>query len=473
MRSAPALLLILAAACSLPGRATDPRPALAPRAGPAIQISGASPFDCGPPGAPTRNAAVEPSLAVDPKNPSILVAAWQQDRATGSSLGGIVTGRSLDGGSTWTTAVMPGLTDCTGGPFTGTSDPWVSIGPDGTAYLTALGLRTGGARFGGIVASTSSDHGLHWSHPVPVVANDDPLNAIDKEVVLADSRHPGTAYCVWVLYRLHAPTDNPTISSTQFSRTSDGGRTWSPPRRVYGAETENQNHLLNQLPDGSLLDAFTEASVLPGADDIRPLPVRVRAMRSTDSGETWSSPSTVATFTDSAVLDPADGRGLRLTGQENATAAGADGNAYTAWFENDRQAASRILVSRSGDGGRSWEPAVVAVQGRSQVLPPTLAVAGDGSVGLLWYDFRNFHGAGPLQTDAWLTISRDHGRTWREIHLAGPFDLRSAPLASGGPFVGDYEGLVGLPRGFAIAFGQARPAAVGGSAAIFFCRVSW
>jgi hypothetical protein len=45
-----------------------------------------------------------------------------------------------------------------------------------------------------------------------------------------------------------------------------------------------------------------------------------------------------------------------------------------------------------------------------------------------------------LLTDYWRIVSHNGGRTFRESHLAGPFDMRTAPNAAGF-FLGDYEGL--------------------------------
>jgi hypothetical protein len=462
-----AAISLLLAGCTAPFSARHRAPSPAGRLqspSPGLQISGRAGI-----GACTAEppVATEPSLAVDPANPNVLIAAWQQRAVDGLA---IVIGSSTDGGRRWTTTLMPGLTHCSGGDFAGTSDPWVSIGADGTAYTTALAIRSSGARFGGVVVSTSSDHGVHWSRATPIVANDDPLSVIDKEVVLADPKRPGVAYCVWVLYRLANPNETPRISSTAFARSEDGGRTWSAPLKTYGVEDENQNHLLGSLPDGTLLDFFSEAEELPGPETIRPLPVQMRVMRSTDQGRTWSAPATIGVFTDTAPLDPDQGTGLRLTGQGVAAATGPDGYAYAAWFEDLPGGAARIYVSRSNDGGRSWSQGAPAVSQAAPLLPPVMAVARDGTVGMLWYDFRHHAGGGPLATDVWLTTSRDHGATWSEAHVAGPFDMRAAPRTSGGYFVGDYQGLAGLRAGFAMAFAQAAPTAGAGPAAIFFSR---
>ena len=54
--------------------------------------------------------------------------------------------------------------------------------------------------------------------------------------------------------------------------------------------------------------------------------------------------------------------------------------------------------------------------------------------------FRNNTAAPGVPTDAWFVHSHDGGATWAEQHVAGPFDIETAPVARG-YFLGDYEGL--------------------------------
>src|ERR1700736_6698981 len=88
------------------------RPKPAPTPGPPRIISQASPLQatCGLQVSGQDNPA-EPSIAVNPKNPNELVAAWIQDRGPGE-LGNVVA-VSRDGGTSWTGSVLPGLTTCT------------------------------------------------------------------------------------------------------------------------------------------------------------------------------------------------------------------------------------------------------------------------------------------------------------------------------------------------------------------------
>ena len=111
---------------------------------------------------------VEPRLAVDPTNPKHMVGAWQQERWDNGGSFGIVAAVTFDAGSTWTEAVIPGLTGCSGGPYDRASDPWVSFGPTGTIYVSSLGLdgnETTGTTESAVLVNRSTDGGLTWSQP--------------------------------------------------------------------------------------------------------------------------------------------------------------------------------------------------------------------------------------------------------------------------------------------------------------------
>ena len=407
----------------------------------------------------------EPSVAAAPGDPRQLVASWLENPA------GTVVAVSHDGGGTWSRSPLPGLLTCAGGPYARTSDPWVSIGQDGVTYVASLGTRpaASNAIAHDIAVSVSRDHGVSWEAPVVVETASAPPTQPDKEAILAAPRHPATAYLVWVDYRVTAGVD-PSVNQVMFTRTSDAGRTWSTPAAIYSGNDEAQQNQLLMTAGGVLLDVFVEGPALPSAPHPPPLPVKIRLIRSTDQGKTWSAPVDAARFTFTNAVDPGTGGQLRFTGQDiSATSAG---NAvYVSWFE-DHGDFSTIFVARSEDAGLHWRPPQLVVRERAEAFLPTLAVAGDATVGLLWYDFRHFtNSSSTLDTDVWFSASRDRGVHWTERRAAGPFDLRTVPSARFGPFIGDYMGLVGLPDGFAATFVQGKPMSRNGPTDVFFSRI--
>jgi hypothetical protein len=450
----------LAAALVLPGcdTAKPTEPSLPP---PSI-ISGSLALSAGcAQQAQTVRRPGEPSVAAQPGNPSQLAAAWLENQSPDHV--GITVALSHDGGTTWSRSQLPGLLTCDGGRYLHASDPWVSIGSDGVIYVTSLGSQAP------TPDGTAHDILVSWAAPVVLQTATAPPAQPDKEAILADPRRPGTAYAVWVAYQVTAGVE-PSVDRVMFARTTDGGRTWSNPSPIYSGNDEAQSNQLLMTAGGVLLDVFVEGSSLPGTPHPPPLPVKIRVMLSTDQGQTWSAHIDATQFSYTNAVDPGTGNQLRFFGQD-ITAAAAGNALYVAWFEDHTQFSS-ILVARSEDAGLHWRAPQVVVRQKAEAFLPTLAVAGDGTVGLLWFDFRHFvPKSSTLTTDVWFSTSRDRGLHWTERRAAGPFDLRSAPAVRFGPFLGDYMGLSGLPDGFAAVFIQAKPQSRNGPTDVFFSHI--
>src|SRR6266496_6545706 len=108
-----------------------------------VTVSGPSPYaNCsiaGQPGTNYLNAEVEPWVSINPKNPSNIIGVWQQDRWSNGGARGLVAGYSLNGGKSWKETPLPFSSCAPGGlPYQRASDPWVSFGPDGTAYTVSI-----------------------------------------------------------------------------------------------------------------------------------------------------------------------------------------------------------------------------------------------------------------------------------------------------------------------------------------------
>ena len=106
----------LAVACAVAVSVASPALADRARIERLVRLSGASPFPgpCGASAVAQRDAEVETSIAVDPRAPRRIVAAWMQDDGRSNLIMA-----SRDGGRMWTRVFVPGLTDCTGGAVSG------------------------------------------------------------------------------------------------------------------------------------------------------------------------------------------------------------------------------------------------------------------------------------------------------------------------------------------------------------------
>src|ERR1700758_1787121 len=71
----------------------------------------------------------------------------------------LVASSSFDGGMTWGTPVALPFSACAGGTdYERASDPWVSIGPDGTAYAVSISFNQSN-NSNAVLASVSKDGG--------------------------------------------------------------------------------------------------------------------------------------------------------------------------------------------------------------------------------------------------------------------------------------------------------------------------
>jgi hypothetical protein len=449
-----------------------------------VTVSGPSPYascsTAGQPGTNFLNAEVEPQVAVNPAHPNNIVGAWQQDRWSNGGARGLVAGFSLDGGKTWGESTLPFsvcapnaiLDPFTGAPYNRASDPWVSIGPDGTAY--AVGLlatnSTGGVAAGtndtGVATVTSSDGGRTWGN-ARLQKTDQGTSPIfevshffnDKESITADPIHAGTAYVVWD--RLQAPSHSPDAAlrahafrgPTWFSKTTDGGLTWTGTRAIFDPGQNSQtigNVTVVDPRTGTLYDFFERFSNT-GSPNFTPRGISVGFIKSTDGGNTWSGASTVsAQDTVLAPTDPNTGQRLRTgAGLPSVAIDPATSQLYVVW-EDARFTTSgvnHIVFSTSTDGGSTWS-APAPVDGNTPdnrpAFTPTVSVNSAGVVAVTYYDLRSLGTeTTTLPTDLWVSTSIDHGASFpnaNEGHLSGPFDLKTAPNA-GGFFLGDYQGL--------------------------------
>lgn len=430
----------------------------------ATRVSGPSPFaSCtagGGPGAVVYpNAEVEPQVALSPANASTLIGAWQQDRWNDGGSRGLMAGWSTNGGATWQETPLP-FSSCaaSGSPYTRASDPWVSIGPDGTAYTVSISFDETDNR-NAVGAATSVDAGRTWGN-LSWLIRDDAANAQffnDKESVTADPVKAGVAYAVWD--RLAEPTSNPRASTrtaaytgpAMLSRTTDGGRTWSAPQVIVDTGQNRQtigNEILVDPRSGTLYDVFDLITPPFGVTAYK-----VAFVKSVDGGATWTQPQVIATLQSVGVTDPHTGAQVR-TGDIIPEPAidPATGRLYVAWQDSRFNGGGydEVALSTSGDGGAHWTaPVRVNTPSGRPAFNPAVSVSSTGTVGVTYDDFRTLTTqTTTLPTDYWFTSSGNQGATFGgETHLAGSFDMLTAPDAEG-VFLGDYQGLATSGRSF-------------------------
>ena len=430
-------------------------------AGLIFQVSGESPFltcaaDAGQAGLAWIGSEVEPWVGVNPVDPRNVVGTWQQDRWSNGSARGLSVGVSMDGGETWRSAPLPGLTRCTGGIFRRATDPWLSFGPDGDLYH--MTLATDGGR-SAMLVQESIDGGFTWSDPLTLIDDVNPFFN-DKNTITADPTDSRYIYATWDRLDFALRT-GPAV----LSRSVDGGESFEPVTVIHdpGPGGQTIGNQIVVLPDGTVLDFFTEILFFPRRS------TTIALSRSFDKGETWDEPIAVSSILlGLPVRDPDRRTGVRAAQLLFDVAVDpADGALYVVWQDGRFASFLRdsIALSVSTDGGVTWsEP--VRIDTTPDDLPdlnrqaflPSVHVNEKGRAAVTFYDFR-FNGLEPeALTDHWaITCNKNEDcadpENWAgEIRLTDrSFDILQAPFANG-LFIGDYVGLASIGDEFLSLF---------------------
>lgn len=414
--------------------------------------------------------AEEPFVAANPINPRNLVAAWFQGLWQD-----MTAGVSFDGGLTWQEALMP-LTNCSGGPYLGTADSWLSFTPNGDLYGVAITWNSNSWSDRNIVVSKSTDSGLHWSAPVVLPGSHTVESPADHPSITADPTNRKIVYAVWNGNNWNSNNKGHS-SAAVFTRTTDGGITWEPARPI--AQTPEQTFMqFNQvfvLPNGTLEDIFELNAEQPN----KPCTfTNLQVLRSTDQGQTWSSPSNAVTMTPlytpschTLVVDPETGQYVLDLTNPSFAVDSRNGKLYAVWedgrFSNFQY--NDIAFSMSADGGTMWSAPIRVNQTPLNIPPsnrqaffPNVAVAADGTIGVSYYDFR-FNDPNPgLPTDRWLAEctpssnnSASNPACWgKEVRLTDTsFNMEAVTTIAFGDFwLGDYFGLAAARDDFIASF---------------------
>jgi hypothetical protein len=479
MRTSRAFIgaVVIIAAVAMPSAITADSPGFA--LGAAVLASGASPFagctagvDPNAPAPETvyTDTETEPFVAVDPTSPDNIIGAYQQDRWTDGGSKGLVASRSHDGGATWARNYAEFSTCSDDGnpayvsPFPRATDPWVSFDSAGKAYQISLGLVSATGIFSGVEVATSADDGGHWSTPVRVITDNDPIFFNDKESITGDWRSgvgAGKAYATWIRGNLPG-WDSISITGANhsfayrglpmFSKTTDGGAHWSQPISITNANIYVQGNQIVVLPDGTLMDI---AAALFRGSGSQPTPQQAfwTAFTSKDGGKTWGAPIKIAPLGTVLLTNPDIPNPTSL---DQTVRAGdylpdvavdhATGDVYMVFANNDGSGFDHVMLTKSTNGGKTWSSPkdVTKTPSNTHSFNGTVEVTDQGIVAVMYYDFRNNTGSPGLPTDIWLTHSHDGGATWDEQHVYGSFDMENAPVSRGW-FLGDYQGMAAIP----------------------------
>ena len=323
--------------------------------------------------------AAEPSVAVAPEGE--VYVSWV---AHGAGREADVWLARFDGGGRQDGAPVR-VNPSAGGATAWRGDPPdVAVAPDGAVYVAWTARAGGGGHGTTLFLSASRDGGRSFAPPVRV--NDDAKDCVHGMHSLNAGRD-GRVYLAWLDERNAAPPQDeskhgapksgeragaPKASGGMhgeqnrkvfFAASTDGGRTFSPNRRVASEACPCCKTALAASADGRVYIGWRQ--VLPG--DMRHI-----AVASTENGgESFGAPVVVSD-------DRWELSGCPVSGP--ALAAGGGGSLRVLWYTAGEAGRPGLYSSESGDGGRSFAPRRAVREGNLRGTPSLL---GDGRGGLV------------------------------------------------------------------------------------------
>ena len=360
---------------------------------------------------------VEPSVfAVG----STIVAAFQVGRIFGGGGADIGFATSTNGGVSWTSGFLPGITTFQGGTFTAASDPSVTFDAAHNTWLIST-LPIGAVNE---IAVSRSPDGLNWSGPVRVSTTPD----ADKNWITCDNTPSspffGHCYVEW---------DDPSQQDLLFMSTStDGGLTWKPGLNTAGHDTGIGGQPVVQ-PNGNV--------IVP----LEGLFGSMLSFNSTNGGTSWSAAVTIANIFDHQVAG-----GMRTDPLPSASI-DSGGKVYVVWQDcsfRSNCASNDMVMSTSTDGTTWTTPARIPIDSVNSAVDhfiPGLAVdpvtsGATAHLALVYYFYPNTNcSAATCKLGAGFISSQDGGSTWTApTTLAGPMTVNWLPNTFSGLMVGDY-----------------------------------
>jgi hypothetical protein len=403
-----------------------------------------------------RRQQPEPSLAVDPRNPNVIVAGAQDFRRArelraacgGDRWNGFY--RSTDGGATWSNALVPGYcTDPTRGAgseqavsdmfgFSTNTDPVLAFDTFGNLFYAHIAFNadkkatTPPSTSGALLVSTYRNDGATYAKteyvssgsgnsPDRFVPGPGQSNFDDKEWMTVDnsptSPFYGRVYVTWTKFGAQGGQ-----SSIYLSRCGGGtggvacdGSSWSRgaviSRPVAGGLV--QESFPATAPDGTLYVAFLQFQ--GGFGSTRPH-AGIWVMRSTDGGATFTQRQVAEIRQIPSPIPPQgalanDGRNSFRTGTVPTIGVTSDGTVHLAWGQWNGSDADVVYV-RSTDRGVTWSSQRQMGDAGGHQFFPSLDTDGN-SVHVDWLDSRLDANGGTIDAlDVFYNRSTDAGVTF-------------------------------------------------------------
>ncbi|PYX45933.1 MAG: hypothetical protein DMG79_18065 [Acidobacteria bacterium] len=344
---------------------------------------------------------------------------------------------SSDGGTTWKRTCLNALA----GDF-GEGDPGVAYDLNGKAYITGIDANHG------IVMETSTDNGTTWSPVKLAVGPYFSGGLTDKPWLEIDTnRTSPRANAIYISVTQFDSSETNIVPTV--SHSTDGGTTWVTKQvdttQVYPNVDQFSDLAIGR--DGTVYVSWMRCTANGPSGDCGGTISTMYWAKSTDGGNTWTSPAKITT----AKLAPDPGfccfyGSLPNTSERvsNIPAIAIDnygshpGNLYVTYY-NWTGSQMKAYVAVSTDGGATWSAKAVApATATNDQFFPWVNVSRNGVVGVSWMDRRD--DPANINYEAFSAVSVNGGASYgTNLKLSA---AASDPFNDGfgGFFIGDYTG---------------------------------
>jgi len=363
--------------------------------------------------------AVEPAVAVNPRNPRNLLAA---SRVVQGKALDLATYASFDAGLTWQgNGILPGSALGDDGNVTVTFDQ------AGHGYVSGLVTRsTAGGGGPGYVWRTD-DGGRHFGPPVLAMRGNTDHSGLAADPAAGSS----DLYLAGIVFQGSA-------GKLRFTRSTDSGRSFEPARSIDPSDSPYDRLTVVAAGPGGTVAVMYYVEPPDGG-------VTVAVATSTDHGASFAAPVRLGT-----VRWPAPAPGVSTRSGPAIAVDPRTGDIYASVTTYaPATGASQVEVFTSRDHGRSWSgPAVVASAAGGTYFQPQLAVGDDGRVGLSVFELTGGRVQVVMVTAAPAGASFSAPRTVTGSSFDPALGLASGNGATAQHWLGNYQGLTAAPGAF-------------------------
>jgi hypothetical protein len=338
---------------------------------------------------------------------------------------------SRDGGSTWKRVLcMPILHK--GRVYWPGGEPSVAYDLKGNAYIAGGYGDSEGMGYGLVAVQKSSD-GSHWGKPI--IALRLPGFTAPYETRLVADTSPGSSYANNLYVSGVISLSQSFRNRVMVSHSVDGGVTWrkSVVDQVQKYPESDDYTRMAVGKDGTVYLTWARCSRCSKA--------RIIFSKSTDGGGTWSSPKQIAEVVRGPGGLPNTGEGVDnypSIAVDNSDGPYA-GNLYLVMY-TWTGTYLRVQMIRSTDGGATWSqplPPAPKSDTHDQFFP-SISVSPTGRVGVSWLDRRN--DPADIDYQAFAAISTDGGQTFGTNWQLTTAFSNPKNNGTGNNWMGDYTG---------------------------------